>query len=521
MFFRVLAGIFLALVPGLALAAPPNVVVFLVDDMGWQDTSVAFARERTPFNEHFRTPSMARLAARGICFTEARAHPVCTPTRVAILTGQHPARHRATNWILFPDKDTSDTWGPTASPKGWRMEGLNAEDVTLPKLLREAGYMTIHAGKGHWGAVGTSGEDPLKLGFDVNIGGHTAGSPGSYQGADDYGNKPGAKDAKVWGVPGLAAYHGTETHLTDALTEEVKKALGAAVKSGKPFYLNFAHYAVHKPIQPHARFMEHYAGKKYAGTDIDIPQVEAEYASMIEGMDASLGAVLDALEALGVAENTLVLFLSDNGGLSAQTRGTTPRGTGLNTHCWPAKAGKGSAYEGGTRIPFIAAWAKPDANAPAQAALPIAAGARSAQPIIVEDLFPTLLGVAGASERLPAGHLVDGRDLRPYLAQTAADPERPLYFHYPHVWGPHGPGYEPHSAGVFGAWKVIYFYTGQRWELYHLADDLGEEHDLAKAEPERLNALAAKLVEGLRGLGAQWPTDRATGAELPPVLPGR
>ena len=132
---------------------------------------------------------------------------------------------------------------------------------------------------------------------------------------------------------------------------------------------------------------------------------------------------------------------------------------------------------------------------------------------------PTLLGVAGAAGEVPADHPVDGRDIRPYLAQRGSDPERPIYFHYPHVWGPHGPGYEPHSAGVFGPWKVTYFYAEKRWELYNLTGDLGEEHDLAQAEPERLRALATRLVDGLRAMGAQWPTDRATGKELPPELP--
>ena len=161
----------------------PNIVVFLVDDMGWQDTSVAFHSERTPFNERYRTPNMERLARQGVVFTNAYACSVCSPSRTSLMTGQNAARHHVTNWTLRKGKDQSGQTKRLRSPEGWRNDGLQPDPALLPQLLHDAGYHTIHAGKAHWGAEGTAGEDPRTLGFDVNIAGHCAGGPGAYDGA--------------------------------------------------------------------------------------------------------------------------------------------------------------------------------------------------------------------------------------------------------------------------------------------------------------------------------------------------
>ncbi len=518
-----ICGVAIGMTNRSALALPrarrPNIVLFLVDDMGWQDTSLPFWERATPFNKHFRTPNMERLASQGVRFTNAYAHAVCSPTRTSIMTGQNPARHHVTNWTLWPDRDTSGAWGRVGSPPEWRNTGLQPEDVTLPGLLQEAGYFTIHCGKAHWGANDTPGSDPSNLGFDVNIAGHAAGGPGSYQGVDNFGNKEKGGHTRPWGVPGLEQYHGRDVNLTDALTSEAEQAVEHAVQAGKPFYLYMAHYAVHAPIQPHKRFLEPYEERTYVGTKIDIPPEEERYASMVEGMDASLGTLLDCVERLGVAQDTLVLFTSDNGGLSVHARGRTPRNTKKNTHNWPLKAGKGSAYEGGTRVPFIAAWASPKAKHPLQTQLPLRAATVSKQPIISEDLFPTLLSVAGAADRIPAGSPLDGRDIREYLLERESDPDRPLWFHYPHVWGPRGPGYEPHSAMRVGTWKVIYFYNPRRWELYNVKEDIGEEDDLAEKKPKRLQKLAERMKRDFIAMGAQWPVDRETGREEPLMTP--
>lgn len=499
--------------------ARPNILVFLVDDMGWQDTSVAFWSKRTPANDHFRTPTMERLARQGVRFTNAYSHAVCSPTRTSIMTGQNPVRHHVTNWTLWSDRDQSGRWGRVGPPKNWRKAGIQPADVPLAMLMRDSGYFTIHCGKAHWGANGTKGSDPRNLGFDVNIAGHAAGGPGSYHGETNFGNKIKGGRTLPWGIPGLEAYHGQDVHLTDVCTVEAKKAVSRAVAAEKPFYLYMAHYAVHAPIQPHERFMAHYRGKKYSGTGIDIPPAEQRYASMVEGMDASLRSLLDHFEALGVAENTLVIFTSDNGGLSAHARGKSPRNTGRDSHNWPLRAGKASAYEGGTRVPFIVSWCKPDGDSKLQRELPLAAGTTSTQPLICEDLFPTLLGIAGVT--IPEGRIVDGHDMRPYWTGERSAPNRRLVFHYPHVWGPRGPGYEPHSAMREGRLKVIYFYNARRWELYDLVEDLSEAHDLAAAEPRRLTELAATLAMEMKRLDVQWPVDRRTGVADVMQMPRR
>ena len=237
-------------------AERPNIVVFLVDDMGVMDTSVPFLTDaagkpkRYPLNDYYRTPNMERLAARGIRFNNFCAMSVCSPTRISIMTGQNAARHRTTNWIN-PDNNNG---GPQGPPQ-WNWNGLNKRDVTLPKLLQASGYRTIHVGKGHFGPRGTEGELPQNLGFDVNVAGASIGAPGSYYGRDNFGN--GTKRSGN-GVPNLEKYHGTDIFLTEALTIEAKSQVRAAVEARQPFFLYFAHYAVHAPFNSDPRFADHY-----------------------------------------------------------------------------------------------------------------------------------------------------------------------------------------------------------------------------------------------------------------------
>ena len=206
------------------------------------------------------------------------------------MTGQNAARHAVTNWTLKVGKDQSHGTPKHTSPLGWKLEGLQPGAPTLASLLQDSGYTTIHCGKAHWGAIGTKGEDPRNLGFTVNIAGHAAGGLGHYHGQKNFGNKPG-EHTRPWGVPGMEKYHGKDIHLTDALTIEAQAAVTKAVEEEKPFFLYMAHYAVHTPIQPHTRFLDRYKGKKYAGTDIPIDDIEANYASMVEGFDASLSSI--------------------------------------------------------------------------------------------------------------------------------------------------------------------------------------------------------------------------------------
>jgi arylsulfatase A-like enzyme len=499
----------------------PNIVVFLVDDMGWQDTSVPFQFDAggnpvvTGFNHRYRTPHMEALAASGMRFTNAYSCAVCSPTRVSLLTGQSAARHRVTQWTLYQNTDQSGVSTNLKSPIAWNVNGVAPETdtvsqrvwrtaETLPRRLRQAGYRTIQTGKAHFGADGLPGEDPLNQGYDVNIGGHAAGGPGSYLGTDNYGTG-------IHHVPSLDAYHGTDTFLTEALTLEAKKAIQQSVADGAPFYLYMAHYAIHVPLALDSRFAENYPG---------VDATETKYASMIEGMDKSLGDIRAKLEELGVAKNTLILFYSDNGGLSAAARGTTPDGTGTNTHNKPLRAGKGAAYEGGIRVPAIAGWAHPDTTNAFQQNLPIAGNSRCDKPVIIEDIYPTVLEIAGVD--VPTG--IDGIGVTGYLKN---DPtfRRPvsLLFHYPHVWSNSfigmNQGYEMHSSLREDEWKIIHYYEGSRWELYNLANDLGEANNLAATRPDLVFQLGRKMIHLLRDRNADYPANRTTELPQPPVLP--
>jgi len=471
----------------------PNIVLFVVDDLGWQDTSVPLHRERTPFNERYRTPNMERLAASGLSFTNAyAASPVCTPTRTSYVTGLHPARSRITDWILRgPRNGGHDVLDP---PPDWSWNGLSNDPATpnavavptLAELLRAAGYRTIHVGKAHLGAIGTPGADPRNLGFARSVAGHAAGAPGSHLGERDY-SAAHRGGGRVWDVPDLERYHGTETVLTEALTLEALRGLDEAAALDRPFFLHLAHYAVHAPIEPDARFRDRYA---------DLDPIEARYASMVEGVDASLGTILDWLDASGHDDDTLVLVLSDNGGLSAHGRGGEP-----HTHNAPLASGKGSAREGGLRVPTILRW--PGVTT---------AGTRRDAPITTCDWFPTLLA---ATEAVPDElHAHDGVDLRP-LVEHGTAPERALFWHYPHAWGPTGPGIEPFSAIRRGRWKLIHAYADGRDELYDLERDLSETRDVAAEHPDLAARLATELGDWLASVGATPPVFDATGEPAP------
>lgn len=493
----------------------PNIVFFLVDDMGWQDTSVPFADYPTPFNYFYRTPNMERLAGMGIRFTDAYACPLCSPTRTSIMTGQNAARHHVTQWTLYPDRDQSEQHVTMTSPP-WRIEGLQPGEPTLPAVLRERGYRTIHAGKAHWGAIGTPGSEPKTLGFDINIGGHAAGGPGHYYGTENFGNKKG-EHTLPWGVPGLEKYHGQDINLTEALTIEANLAVEDAVKNDMPFYLYMSHYTVHAVIRDHKPYQQPYLDK-------GIVPVEAAYASMIEGMDVSLGAILGQLEKLGVAENTIVVFGSDNGGLSHGPRGKTIMGTGSYTHNRPLNAGKCSAYEGGIRVPLIVSWAKPNAENANQRRIPIQGGAVSHQPVICDDYVPTFCHWAGIDHPSDIFPHLDGCDITGYVTQQdVSERSTPLIFHFPHFIhsGPEAIryGYMPFSAMRKDTRKVIYFYDRRKWEIYDLANDIAERHNLADAEPSELNRMALELMDRLRAMGAQYPVIKATGKECPPLEP--
>ncbi|BCX48766.1 hypothetical protein HAHE_26740 [Haloferula helveola] len=470
----------------------PNILFFLVDDMGWQDTSEPFYYNSsgvpvvTPLNNRYRTPNMEILADRGMKFTTAYAMPVCTPTRNCWITGLNSARHHVTNWTNPAGTETTQNSTTTHnSPTSWERGGLSDTHTTLPSLLQNAGYRTIHAGKAHFGATAYA-KEPLNIGFDVNIAGSEIGHPGSYSG--DYGQSSSRP------VPDLEEYHNTGTHLSEALTLEINKAIEASVNDGSPFFAYMAHYAVHTPFQTDPRFSANYPG---------LSGQELAYATLIEGMDKSLGDILTKLDQLGVAEDTLVVFMSDNGG-------DAPFAS-VNDSNAPLRHKKGSKYEGGVREPMIVSWAQPDAGNSFQAGLTIPSGSREDDMVAVFDFFPTFASVSG----VPFTGDIDGHDLTPYFR---ADPgtHRPqeLLIHFPH----------DHRSDYFtifreGDWKLIYNYASDSYELYDLASDISEGTDLSGVEPERVMAMSRKMARQLADAGAQWPTFSSGGPDDPYAAP--
>jgi len=394
--------------------------------------------------------------------------------------------------------------GPKARRTGTG-EAWKRATLLWPVCFKRTGYRTIHVGKGHFGPRNSEGENPANLGFDVNIGGAAIGQPGSYYGLNNFTGK--GKTGSVNTVPGLEKYHGKDIFLTEALTLEANAHVAEAVTAKKPFFLYFAQYAVHAPFNSDSRFAARYAesGK---------PAAAQSFATLIEGMDKSLGDVLAHLNQLGVAENTLILFLGDNGS-------DAPLGDEHAVACAaPLRGKKGSHYEGGMRVPFIAAWAKANPGNEWQTRLPIAAGTIQSQQAAVYDLFPTLLALVDI--KAPAGHTVDGVRLDTLLSGKS-DPNRTEKFlmHYPHA---------PHRTDYFtsyrnGAWKVIYHYfpsevsENAHYQLYNLAKDPFEQSNLVTSEPGELKRMVGELAAGLEAQGALYPLDQEGGVPVKPIVP--
>lgn len=462
-----------------ARAERPNIVFFLVDDLGWADVGC----NGSEFHE---TPNIDRLAASGMRFTQAYAAcPVCSPTRASILTGRHPVRVNITDWI--PGRRAQPSENPRFEHVDDR-DNLAIEEVTIAEYLREkASYQTFFLGKWH---LGGEGHWPTDQGFDVNIGGFDKGSP------------PGGYYAP-WKNPNLTANSDGEyltTRLTDEAIELIEKA-----KQDRPYFLYFSYYNVHTPIQPDRRTIDRFrtrAAQRFAGETPTADEHTArsrmrqdnpEYASMVHAVDLSVGRVLDAIEQAGQSDQTVVIFFSDNGGLcTLPKRRSTTGGPTCNL---PLRSGKGWLYEGGIREPMIV-------RAPGVTQ----AGSICQQPVFSTDFFPTILDLAGL-EQAPALH-ADGVSLMSHLrGETSA--VRSLHWHYPHY---HGSDWKPGAAIREGDWKLIEFYETGQVELYNLAADRGEQHDLSSRDPARCAALSDKLRRWQQRMGATMPKERGTDA---------
>lgn len=462
----------------------PNIVFFFVDDMGWQDTSVPFYKEVTKLNREYYTPNMEILASEGMKFTQAYAAAVCSPSRVSLITGMNPARHRVTNWTLRKGK-SPDPEHPIVTSPNWNLNGLSANPneelavyhVTLPELLKKEGYKTIHVGKAHFGADQTSGEEPLNLGFDVNIAGHAAGAPGSYY-SEKHFSSIWRKGDKIWDVPGLEKYFDQDIFLTEALTLEANQEIENAVKEGKPFYLYMSHYAVHAPWEKDPRYYQKFI-------DQGLDEFQAAYASMLEGMDKSLGDIMAQLKKLGVDDNTIVVFMSDNGSPSQ-----TPPNLPLRGH-------KIDPYEGGIRVPMIVKW--PDV---------VPKKSETNDYVIIEDIFPTFLEMAGTPK--PEKNSEDGKSFVSILEGKKTNSERPLFWHFPNTYD-----VPPYSIIRKGDWKLIYQHVDQTFELYNIPNDISETQNLISKNPKKAKELAKELGKYLKKTQAQMPSINATGESVP------
>lgn len=376
--------------------------------------------------------------------------------------------------------------------------------MTLPRVLKEAGYRTLFLGKAHFGPLDSDGADPLNLGFDVNVGGACWGHPKSYYAADHYGNHPKYMKKMTHNVPHLEAYYDSDIYLTEALTLEANKEITKAVEAKEPFFMLMSHYALHSPFNPDPRFASNYE-------DSNKSKQAKAFATMVEGMDKSLGDMIDNLESLGIAEDTLIFFLGDNGS-DAPLGGSHTVASSA-----PLLGKKATHYEGGMRVPFIAAWAKPDPGNPEQQRLPIAQGAIQAQLGTIMDLYPTILEVAGATN--PAGHIYDGYGLDKLLSGQA-DESHPEVFlmHFPHDQRS-----KYFTSYRNGDWKLVYHYYPKmnkqksHYELFNLKDDFTESQNVAHSNPEKLHAMVQAMIEQLEAEEALYPVD-ADGNDLHPVL---
>jgi len=437
----------------------PNFVFILIDDMGWKD--VGFMGSR-----YYETPSIDRLAGQGIVFTDAYTNaPNCAPTRACILSGQYTPRHGVYTV-------GSSQRGPAKFRKLVPIPNetkLASSFVTIAEALKPAGYVSASIGKWHLGDDPELG--PVGQGFDVNVAGYRAGHPASY--FSPYKN-PKLED----GPKG--------EYLTDRLTDEATRFIER--NREKPFFLYLPHYAVHTPLQAKKALIEKYRNKKGSGG-----QHNPTYAAMIESTDRGVGRIMAKLDELKLADNTVVLFFSDNGGVGGY-RALGIEGQEITSNS-PLRGGKGMLYEGGIRVPMIVRW--PGEARP---------GSVCNTPVVGIDFYRTFLEMAGAQKR--PRQILDGESLVRLLKQSGTLKRDAIFWHFPcYLEGGHGT-WRTTPAGAIrqGDLKLIEFFEDNRLELYNLRDDIGEKHDLAKVMPEKARQLHRRLVEWRKSVGAPVPS---------------
>ncbi len=443
---RLFCALALALLVTTATAAPRplNIVVILIDDMGATDLGCMGSK-------FFETPNIDRLASQGMKFTQAYAAcTVCSPTRAAMMTGKYPARLHITDWI-------TGSLRPFAKLKvpDWT-KYLPLEEFTIAEALKTKGYATAQIGKWH---LGGPEYYPTNQGFDISIGGTDKGSPPSYFSPYHIATLPDGPEGEF---------------LTDREAAEASKFIES--NKDKPFYIYLAHHAVHNPIQSKTDVAAKYQQK--AASQPDYPQKHAGYGALVESVDDSVGTVMRKLDELKLTDHTIVLFTSDNGGLLL----------GGNTVNLGIRAGKGSAYEGGVRVPLIIKW--PGVVKP---------GTTNTTPVLTVDYYPTFLAITGLKPQ--PGQIIDGESLVPLLRQTGSLKRDTIYWHYPHY---HPGGATPYAAIRQGDFKLVHFYEDNHSELYNLRADPEEKTDLAKTDIKKAAALDSQLATWQQQTGAQF-----------------
>lgn len=454
-FRYLLIVVFIVCVSSSAIAADSprwNVIFLLADDLGWNGLSCYGS-------DLHQTPNLDALARDGMKFTDAySACTVCSPTRAAVMTGRYPARLRVTDWIPGQKRPFEKLRIPD-----WTKQLVHSE-VTIAEALAKAGYATAHIGKWHLGGNGFLPEDQ---GFDENIAGVAAGSPSGGYFLPNRLDLPQAKEGE---------------YLTDHLTERAVNIIHAW--KDRPFFIYFPYYTVHTPIQAKPDLTDEYAARVKA----DGIHTNPKYAAMHHSLDESVGRIVEALQDTDLLDRTIIFFTSDNGGLSHKFL----KATGI-TQNTPLRRGKGSAYEGGVRVPLIVRW--PSVTKP---------GSTSDEAVISTDYFPTILDITDVRIDAKNDAHVDGVSIAPVLNEPNASLQRDaIYWHYPHY---HAGGDSPYGAIRAGDWKLIEFYEDSSIELYNLKEDIGESRNLAETERGRAMQLRGQLDAWRSSVDAQMPS---------------
>lgn len=451
------AGIQQTFCSGVITGNKPNIVFILADDLGWTDLGVMGS-------DYYETPHIDRLAAEGLLFDNAYAAAAnSAPSRACMMTGMYTPRHGVYT-VSPPDRGDRTKRKFIAIPN---TEDVQADFVTMAEALQQEGYQCGHIGKWHLGDD-TDGTGPLSQGFIRNIGGNRAGSPYSYFYPYCLPDKSKCHLGLDKGKPG--------EYLTDRLTDEALSFMKAHREG--PFFLHLSHHAVHTALQAPDSLITKYRHKtpgKY--------HTNAVYAAMIEKLDESVGKVCKAVEELGIADNTIIIFYSDNGGSEPVTDN------------YPLNGGKGMPYEGGTRVPLIIKW-------PGK----IEAATRSSVPVTGVDFYPTFVTLAHG--KVASG--LDGKDIFTLVANNEKD--RDLFWHFPaylesYLNGGKSFRAKPYSCIRSGNWKLIYNYEDKSIELFNLREDLGETHNLSESNPEKRNELYLKLMKWIEKTHAPIPAE--------------